>query len=382
MYSVLLVDDERMSLVSARCALNCEATGFHYIEEIENPYKALELLKRRRYDVAFIDIRMPEMSGLQLIEYAKDVADVIFVILTGYSDFDYAKKAIKLDVFDYCLKPIQTEDVDNLLPRLSDELWRKRLGNDPGIYKRMCKEDDLTSILRWLGLSYERKLMAVVAVRSTDRRYLINDILVDSEQSTLIIDTQCALRLITCDDDPTEAICSQYTAVGCNAGVVYSIINNQKCGLLGHVIRHAVTLADIQFQDKINNGNAGVREFSAYDATRRNDNFDKLLNEVDENFPQELSLAELAEKYEINYSYCSVLFNSRLGVNFSKYINALRLNQSKILLSDTDYSIGDISYMVGYNNYNHFVLNFKSAYGITPSQYKKQIRQLDENNKK
>ena len=62
------------------------------------------MVKEKKPDIVLTDIRMPSMSGLEFIKHAKKINSFIqFIIITGHSDFDYAKKAISLDVHEYLL---------------------------------------------------------------------------------------------------------------------------------------------------------------------------------------------------------------------------------------------------------------------------------------
>ena len=116
-FRVLLVDDEKMALVSTRHSFDWEKYGFFDVRETENPLKALEMLETQRFDAVFVDIRMPEVSGLELMERMQGTQSE-FIVLTGYSDFEYARAAIKLRAFDYCLKPVQPEESAPLLSKL------------------------------------------------------------------------------------------------------------------------------------------------------------------------------------------------------------------------------------------------------------------------
>mgnify|MGYP000340996197 CR=1 FL=1 len=76
-------------------------------------------------DILITDIRMPKISGLEMIGKAKEMgASCIFVILSGYAEFEYARQGIKLGVQEYLLKPITISDVKELLTKLN----RRRAG--------------------------------------------------------------------------------------------------------------------------------------------------------------------------------------------------------------------------------------------------------------
>ena len=127
MYNVIIIDDEPWSIISTKNSFNWSKYNFQLIAEITNSHDAIKLVCNEKIDVAFVDIRMPEVSGLQLIETirSKEI-DIEFVIISGFSEFSYAKNALRYSVFDYLLKPINLDEAENLLKRLVNHLVEKQ----------------------------------------------------------------------------------------------------------------------------------------------------------------------------------------------------------------------------------------------------------------
>ena len=87
-FRVLLVDDEELMLVTMRCAIAWQKYGFTNITAVSDPQKALRLLQEEHFDAAMVDIRMPGMNGLEMIEAAQKYGvSTGFVIVSGYADF-------------------------------------------------------------------------------------------------------------------------------------------------------------------------------------------------------------------------------------------------------------------------------------------------------
>lgn len=113
---VLLVDDEYLQREGLRKTIDWERWGMQVVAAAENGEQALELVRELRPDLVITDICMPFMDGLQLTEAVKQFApETEIVILTCYDEFEYAKRAIKLGVNDYVMKPVELEYMDNLL---------------------------------------------------------------------------------------------------------------------------------------------------------------------------------------------------------------------------------------------------------------------------
>jgi two-component system response regulator YesN len=123
MYSVFLIDDEPWALESLEHVLNLPRHGFAAPERYTNSLDAWRALEKRRPDVAFVDIRMPDMDGLTMARQARE-ADLhtLFVVVSGHREFSYAQRAIRSGVCDYCLKPLEREEAARLLENLRQRL--------------------------------------------------------------------------------------------------------------------------------------------------------------------------------------------------------------------------------------------------------------------
>ncbi|MDQ8738139.1 response regulator [Paenibacillus sp. LHD-38] len=112
MLNLLVVDDEPLILAGLRAIIMKAETGFHQVETANDGIEALEMLRSFKPHLILTDIHMPEMTGLELIHEVKNrkLCDR-FIILTGYDDFGYARQALRYQVLDYLLKPIDKEEL-------------------------------------------------------------------------------------------------------------------------------------------------------------------------------------------------------------------------------------------------------------------------------
>ena len=128
MYQVLIVDDERIErngikMLLRQLQLPCE------IAEAANGKEALEYLENHPVDVLLTDVKMPFMDGIQLIEECKKAGrheEMKCVIFSGCSEFDYARKAVRLGVSDYILKPVDPNEFRETITRAVQELEAAR----------------------------------------------------------------------------------------------------------------------------------------------------------------------------------------------------------------------------------------------------------------
>jgi len=131
LYTVILVDDEEDVRQAIINKLDWEAIGFQVIGYADNGEDALEIVERLRPDVVMTDIKMPFMDGLTLSKKLKQISkDIKIIVFSGFDQFEYAKEAIKLEVEEYILKPINAIELksvfDRIKEKLDNEINRKR----------------------------------------------------------------------------------------------------------------------------------------------------------------------------------------------------------------------------------------------------------------
>jgi two-component system response regulator YesN len=126
MIKVLVVEDEYLVRKGLVLTTPWENYGLEVIGEAENGKEGLLLATELRPDLVITDIRMPKMDGLELIERLEGVIDAEYLIISGYNEFEYAKQAMRLGVRDYLLKPIDDEELYQILERLSGLIQSKK----------------------------------------------------------------------------------------------------------------------------------------------------------------------------------------------------------------------------------------------------------------
>lgn len=110
-YKMIIVDDEPFIRAGLKKYLEWDKIGIEIVGEAESGLSALDVARKTKPDIIMTDIRMPDMDGLKMICILnKEFPDSLFIIHSGYDEFEYAKEALKLRVFNYLLKPLQYEE--------------------------------------------------------------------------------------------------------------------------------------------------------------------------------------------------------------------------------------------------------------------------------
>ncbi|OAS89230.1 response regulator [Metabacillus litoralis] len=112
MYKLLIVDDEKIVIEGLNSAINWNENQIELVGSASCGKEALQKIVDMKPDIVLQDIRIPGINGLDLIQQAKQLnLDTVFIIISGYSEFSYAKRAIELEAIDYLVKPIEVEEI-------------------------------------------------------------------------------------------------------------------------------------------------------------------------------------------------------------------------------------------------------------------------------
>lgn len=148
MIKVVLADDEKRFREYMEKVLDWEALDFKICGIASNGEQVLELLKNVQPDIALLDINMPRMDGLVLTEKLRQISpDTYVVFITGYSEFEYARKAVKLGVSEYLLKPFSREELSKVMLKLKESILKKKEDEKQNMSSRRIIRDEMLNRL-------------------------------------------------------------------------------------------------------------------------------------------------------------------------------------------------------------------------------------------
>ncbi len=123
MFQVMIVDDEPAVLEGLAYTMPWEELEVEQVHQASSAAEALALLNLHHVDIVITDIRMPGMSGLELIqEIRRTWSGVRCIILSGHGEFEYAREAIRMETTDYLLKPIEADELTETVRSVQDKL--------------------------------------------------------------------------------------------------------------------------------------------------------------------------------------------------------------------------------------------------------------------
>lgn len=347
MHRLVVIDDEHnvveaVKTMITRLSLNYEVVGYAC-----DGIHGLEVVREEKPDLVLTDIRMPGLDGLSLIQEAKEFCpDTIFVVISAYTEFEYARRALSMGVKDYIDKPISMEKLKTVLTNIEekflskdenasfsqDQVIQDKLGQlfdesvsamadgDAGGFQR-CMEQGLENISEICENveDFRREVYKWLCVQS--------DILTERQPQV------ARDGLISYQELEKKAAKEE--------------IQEYAREMIKDIARHIEA-------DKIGSSHAAILELLAY---------------IEEHYNKDIGLNELADRAGMSTAYLSVLFKSEVGTTYVKYLTNLRIKHAKKLLKE-GYKVSEVSEMVGYNNYRYFCDIFKRCVGKTPNEYK------------
>lgn len=346
MYRVLLVDDDRFARFDLKRFRQWEQYGFYIAGEAEDGYAALKKIQEETFDLAFVDIKMPRIDGLGFLSALKEKKEKLCVIIvSGYSDFEYARKGFKLGAFDYLIKPVEHRSLCSLLDA------SKRHLDDMNAQKADLKlpytVEDENRLVEALDSDPDDLAPALEELVGHMTRFCGNDsfrlaaLLSASRKNAIekLMEKKPYLSQICRIEPFPEAFYEQD-----DTGRAIFWFKNDLTGLAKKISRL-----------NLNNRDSVIRLFCEYVLTH---------------LCEGVSLKSAARGIDYNSKYISKVFKEKVGENCIAYLTRLKMQQAVTLILSGKYRTYEISNMLGYKSSDYFCRLFKKHYGMTPSEYK------------
>ena len=123
----MIIDDEESARKLMRAAIKWEELGMEVVGEAASGIEAINTIDDIRPDIAFVDISMPFMNGIEFTETATArYPNLVIIIMTAIDQFEYARKCVSLPVFDYMLKPMVRDEITKVLERVKEKLAKEK----------------------------------------------------------------------------------------------------------------------------------------------------------------------------------------------------------------------------------------------------------------
>ncbi|WP_058308495.1 response regulator transcription factor [Gracilibacillus massiliensis] len=392
MWKLFIAEDEDIIRRGLKKSLDWQSFSINVVGEAEDGEEALEKAKELQPDILFVDINMPFLNGLELMDQLRVLLpDAVFIVISGYNEFTYAQKAIQMGTLDYILKPVKKPELKLAIERAIEVLENKTRnklresqleGN-----KQFLKEKFL---LNWsLGLYLDEtlekhanlfgipltkntgltvfKVIKEINIGSSEQNWndvllsfsiknIMSELLSDFESFEIFEDQSGHIVLLVPDID-TE------TLLDINRTIVKHLER-----FLGKVVTCKECLLST-FMDFPSEYKKMIRDLKS--ANKMTPIVALAKNYIDQHFHNHsISLKQVANYVQVNPTYLSKQIKSDIGVSFVQYLTNVRINKALYLMKDPYLKIYEVAEMVGYSTQHYFCNAFKKVVGFSPTEYR------------
>ncbi len=418
MYKVVIVDDEEAIIKGLELYIKTMNKGFSVVGMFNDGYSAVEFIKNNDVDVVFTDIKMPGMSGIDLIDYIYNNKPYIHtVIISAYGEFEYARAAIKYNVEGFIIKPTIYSEVleiaDKIKANLDNE--RKSIVSDTSkeqyidmineyIYKSVFGGDRNKTINNNIKqLLYDMHYKNYEEINNS--KYCIFNILIRGYEkfvSTLWVygrdsfnelihnflhESAMGLSIkfyqIDLNDSTLKFIAysGQYNEINDMVSDIVKVLEKLNENLAREInintefqmlaVSDSITQLIENYEDETDNDGAEIAPTISL-----------ALKYINEHYDKDISLYDVAKYVNMSACYFSRFFKQYTGKKFSDYLIDIRIEKAKKLIIEGKYRVSEICDMVGYRSVSYFGKIFKLMTDCTPREYYLKYRKDDDTNKK
>ena len=395
LFRVLLVDDEQIILDGLKNLICWQEFGFSEVDAATSVQQALAMIAKQPYDVLITDIRMRDLSGIDLLRHIHEYRIPIkTIVLSSYSNFSYIKAALQYGIENYLLKPVDEDELRSTLSHVVEKIALKR---ESSYYAHMKESVMLENTLElWMkgDISIETVserlsfygikpnysfyiigiIHSVIHLPAGERDYELRETVVHKLIARYKTPTGRLIAVWTVNDQLLITLCR-------NSAITreeFQGIASEVCELcrqtlrgdwryvLGFPVAHSSKIFEsyLDCSRQLSAESNDAEEKSMHPVIRQ------IVRELHQNYSYGYSLKLLANRYNLSQAYLGRLFKTEVGKLFTDYLCEIRLEAAKKLLEETDMKSCDIAAQVGFQNQNYFSNVFKKCVGVYPSVYR------------
>ncbi|QAA30265.1 response regulator [Clostridium manihotivorum] len=396
MWKLLVADDEPKIRRGIVGLFDWSSLNIQVIGQAEDGEVALKIIEEERPDIILLDICMPFLSGLDLVEKIRSrLSTSIIIIISGYDEFAYAQKALKLKVFDYILKPIDSDMLGNVIDKAIKELNKIKEERSYLDWSNKQIEDNSEALKQsflsnWVNgrLNYEQLLDELNFFDIKFNNNLGIMVLTVVERLSLVVSGNNWQKktLNFAITNIVSEVLSNWTTVLAfvddedNIVIIMDTENNLEwfglCSLIEEKIYNYLHYTVIVEQKRVNNILSITESYKAIiEGIARKVKYKPVvllaIRYINKNyFVNDLNLEKVAEEFEVNPSYLSKLLKQQTGMSFIDYVTNIRINKAMCIMEDPSVKIYEVAELVGYSNQHYFCKAFKKVTGFSPSEYR------------
>ena len=400
MHKLVIVDDEYLVRLGIRETIDWAANGIEVIGDASNGKQGYEMIKELNPDLVITDIKMPIMNGVDLVKTLhKEGFNGEIVVLSGYKDFEYAKETFENGIFSYVVKPIDNDEllevvlravakleqkikdrtltskVQTELPTLQSEFMKKLLSSNSFV------GSDIPSELLNHDISLPTNgTMALISIEEMFKSKkselniyinLLKEALSKEKIAFVDFDFQDSIVIFLNSNDieKISLICrdtfipfEQKTLTALTIGLtLYSSLE-----YIQKTYESCLKLVQSKLLFHLNTVEMELDDQTSY---RHRQSISQFYSIIAEKYSMQLTVRSVSDEMNVSESYLMHLLKDNLGKTFNEILTGYRIGIAKRLLLSGKYRINEVSDKVGYIDVKYFSQVFKKIVGVTPSDY-------------
>ena len=404
-HKLLIADDDADQRRIVREIVEKSKLGISHIIEAETGMDAVRLALTEGTDILLLDIRMPGITGLEVMEHLQGVSKRRKVIFcSGYRYFDYAVRAVQLGAIDYLTKPTRPETLLRALSRAVDELdaAENRAAHDLRVTdmryvleKRILRECvtgqvddetiwflenmDLTSDALCCAFYWEVKRQLSEVEKEQVSRHLRRELEPTGYRHMLFVHRRSIDFLLfgskTLEKERAQAVVSD---------IFRDVLTQHEIetrSAIGSWVDDTMQIERSYTEAQLKvSGRATPPDFDRAMEQELSEEkvhegkipqeIQKMCEYLEAHYTERVGLEDVTSHAGFSKYYGGRVFRQYMGTTIIDYLIRLRLEQAKKLLGESDMSIKQIGYEVGYQDPNYFTWSFKKATGMSPVKYR------------
>lgn len=346
MFKLLILDDERHVRQAIKLLGKWDILKIDEIFEAAEGESALKIMREKYIDIVLVDIKMPKMNGMEFLQIAKkEFQNTKFIIISGYDDFEFTKNAIKIKVFDYILKPVAENELNEAILKGVLELEQRKTKSMQYLNKK--REDLHDAFINGNVYSVKKRIFECFEYYN-DTDMNLNDY-IEMVQYFKLEFKNCVLEIY--------------------GQVIEGSIDKFFENFGSLVIKEDSDFAYI-FNYLLSMATEMLKYFNSSFKNIENENLYEIRQYIDEFYYKDINLNTFSKKYYLSKDYLSKLFKEQFGSSIYEYVLQVRMIKAKEYLSDLEIKISAVSENLGYKDNNYFSKAFKNYYGISPSEFR------------
>lgn len=386
MYRVLIAEDEEIIRRGVCNSLSWEEIGCEIVGAVENGAEAIEWLKQASPDLLLCDIRMPEVSGLDVARFiCENRIDCKVILLTGYNEFSYAQKAITYGVFDYLLKPVSSDALKTAINRAIHVLRETAQQRSPThsedarhLLASFVYSDDVfippqDSRVNAAGLVAPRYAIAVASTDGgegslcTDASVHLLEALFEEAAA------QSIFHHILPERNNITAFCIGYSSESFSDFYCWELLKimyfQQKHTPL--ILTASTPVPNLsRLHEAFTEACSFLTQQPAQESSSPNPIVKSVRNYLWEHYAEPIKLSDVADHTYLNPSYISRVMRKETGVGFVEQLLYIRVQKAKQLLLTTSCRTFEIAEQTGFGSVKYFSQVFRQYTQMSPSQYR------------